>query len=109
MKRIVKFAAAAVVVTGALMAFTAANAGYFGPDYPDQSGAGYGPALLPPQAYQAYAFAPGPRQAYRGGTCWISTFDSTGYGYSGSCASNNVDLDADTLGQARPNKTFVRP
>ncbi len=113
MKRIVKIAAAAAVMAGALAAATAANAGYYGPDYPDQSGAGYAPgyAYAPPpaQAYQSYAFEPGPRQVYGGATCWISTFDSHGYGYYGSCASSNEDLDADTLGQARPNRTFVRP
>lgn len=118
MTRIVKFAAAAALVTGALMAATAANAGYYGPDYPGQSGAGYAPGYayvpgqLPAQAYQAYqayAYEPGPGQVYGGGTCWISTFDSHGYGYYGSCASSTDDLDADTLGQARPNKSFVRP
>ncbi len=114
MNRIAKFAAAATL-TGALTAATAANAGYFGPDYPNEPGYGYAPgyAYAPAPGYQAYAYEPGSAPLYRGpvsgGQCWISTNNSRAFGYYGSCASDNEDLDADTLGQARPNKSFTRP
>lgn len=126
MKRIVKFAAAASM-TGALALAAATpsqaasgrniavaanvasnsgyhNVGYFGPDYPNDPGYAYAPA----PGYQAYDYAPGPGPAY-GGRCWISTDNSRNLGYYGSCASDNQDMDAETLGQARPNKSFVRP
>jgi len=106
MNRIVKFAAAATMA-GALAAPVAANAGYFGPDYPNEPGYGYAPG------YQAYAYEPGSAPVYRGtaygGQCWVSTHNSRANGYYGSCASDNQDMDADALGQARPNISFTRP
>jgi hypothetical protein len=40
--------------------------------------------------------------------CWNSTSDSRNLGYYGSCAYGAFDTDAEKLGQARPNRRFVR-
>ena len=55
---------------------------------------------------QSYAYSPAPVAA--SGQCWVSTDNSRGYGYYGSCASNNKDTDAATLGTARRNVRPVR-
>ncbi len=131
MNKFMKLAAAAGVAGG--LALTAGppsraqdtssaavtEVGYFGPDYTQVPGDTYAPgytyapaaeayAYAPPQApgNGAYAYVPAPAYA---GSCWISTYDSKGYGYYGSCFSQQHDLDAETLGQARPNKSLSRP
>ncbi len=57
--------------------------------------------------YDAYAYA-GPIGA-RPGQCWVSTHNSRGYGYWGSCNTSNMDTDAGLLGQARPDVSLVPP
>jgi len=58
------------------------------------------------QARETYAYSPAPMAAPA--QCWVSTDSSRGYGYYGSCASNNKDTDAGALGQARRNVRQVR-
>jgi hypothetical protein len=123
------FGAGALV--GAAAAGAAYNGGYYGAGY------GYAPgyAYEPGYSYGGYAYAPGysyaPAPAYTYSApapqvtyersyayspapmaapaqCWVSTDSSRGYGYYGSCASNNKDLDAGALGQARRNVRPVR-
>lgn len=106
------FGAGALV--GAAAATAATNDGYYGPGYaPDYGPAYYGGgyATEPGYAYDtepayepAYAYEPmAPRR------CWVSTDSSRGFGYYGSCASQNKDTDAPTLGEARRNVSRVRP
>jgi hypothetical protein len=107
------FGAGALV--GAAAANAAANDGYYGPGYapsygPAYYGGGYayepgytydaGPAYAP-----AYAYEPpmAPRK------CWVSTDSSRGFGYYGSCASQNRDTDPGALGESRRNVTPLRP
>lgn len=105
---------------GALVGAAAASAAYNGPDYaygpdygPAYYGGGYtsgpGYAYEPAPAYEAapvyqpaYAYAPPP-------SCWVSTDNTRGFGYRGSCASHTKDTDAATLGQARRNLSIARP
>jgi len=98
---------------GALVGAAAASNAYYGPDYgPAYYGGGY--AYEPGYAYEAapayepaYAYEPAPMVAPS--SCWVSTDNTRGFGYRGSCATNTKDTDAATLGQARPNPSIVRP
>src|SRR4051794_27653487 len=105
--------------------------GYGYEDYAYDPGYAYGPApaysyaapapaytyAAPAPAYtyaqprvsyeRSYAYSPGPAMAAPA-QCWVSTDSSRGYGYYGSCASNNKDTDAGLLGQARRNVRAVR-
>jgi hypothetical protein len=126
------FGAGALV--GAAVASSAAPyyGGYYGPGYAYAPAPAYyddyayepGYTYAPGYAYQsapAYNYvAPAPRTTYRAtesyayspapvaapAHCWVSTDNTRGFGYYGSCASNNKDTDAATLGTARRN---VRP
>jgi Ni/Co efflux regulator RcnB len=111
-------AAAVGFGVGVLAGAAATNAAYggrvyepgYGPGYTYYApGDAYAPAYVPPvysaPAYQAYDYA-APAYPTR---CWVSTDNSRGYGYYGSCYSNNQDLDAGTLGQAQPNTGLVSP
>ena len=104
---------------GALVGAAAASSAYYGPDYgPAYYGGGY--AYEPGYAYEAapaydvapayepaYAYEPAPMARPR--SCWVSTDNTRGYGYYGSCASHTQDTDAATLGQSRRNLSVVRP
>jgi hypothetical protein len=103
------FGAGALI--GAAAANAAANDAYYGPDYgPAYYGRGY--AYEPGYAYEA-APAYEPAYAYEAPVmprrCWVSTDSTRGFGYYGSCASNNKDTDSGTLGEARRNVTPLRP
>jgi hypothetical protein len=69
---------------GALIgaAVVGSNSGYYnGP------GGYYGPSYYsdPGYAYQPEPVYAGPRRGYRGGSCWVVTDSSRGYGYYGAC------------------------
>lgn len=73
------FAAGAVV--GAAAANAARNNYYYGPGY-YEPGYAYEPAYV----YEpGYAYAPGPSRG-----CWVSTDDTRGFGYYGSCRNRNA-------------------
>jgi len=106
------FGAGALI--GAAAANAAANNAYYGPDYgPASYGGGY--AYEPGYAYEeapAYEAAPTyePAYAYEAPRqCWVSTDSTRGFGYYGSCASNNKDARPGTLDQPRRNVTPLRP
>ena len=106
------FGAGALV--GAAAANAAANNAYYGPDdAPAYYGGGY--AYEPGYAYEAQpaydepAYAAEPAPMLAPSSCWVSTDNTRGYGYRGSCASNNKDTDAATLGEARRNPSYIRP
>lgn len=98
---------------GALVGAAAASNAYNGPDYApgyygrdDGYQPGYASEAAP--AYEpAYAYERGPMSAPA--SCWVSTDNTRGFGYRGSCASQTKDTDAATLGQARRNVSVVRP
>lgn len=104
---------------GALVGAAAASSAYNGPDYtygPDYAPAYYGGgyAYQPGYAYEAvpayepaYAYEPAPMVAPS--SCWVSTDNTRGFGYRGSCASHTEDTDAATLGRTRRNVSVVRP
>lgn len=111
------FGAGALVGAAAV---SAANQNYYrGPAYYD-GGYAYGPVYEEP-AYvytrpaPAYVYEPAPRyyatEAYAAapsGGCWVSTDNTRGFGYYGSCASSTVDTDAATLGRAKRNVQPIR-
>ena len=104
---------------GALVGAAAASNAYgpgYGPayydgGYADEPGYAYdepGPAYDAAPAYEpAYAYEPA--RVAAPSSCWVSTDSSRGFGYYGSCASQNKDTDAPTLGEARRNVSRVRP
>lgn len=118
------FGAGALVGAAVASAATAPYyGGYYGPDYAYgpgytyygdyayEPGYTYAPAPAytyaapqPRVGYESYAYSPAPAQ------CWVSTDSSRGYGYYGSCATNNKDTGAaHTHGQAQRNVSVVRP
>jgi hypothetical protein len=71
---------------GAIIGTVVGNGGYY-------YGPGYGPGYYAPGYYgpAPYAYVPAPvyvqpvPRNYRGGSCWIETDSSRGYGYYGPC------------------------
>jgi len=74
------------LAAGAIIGSMAAQQGYYGDGYYSAPGY-YGPDYYGPGPY-AYEPAPVyvvPRRAYRGGSCWIATDTTRGFGYYGPC------------------------
>jgi hypothetical protein len=111
--RCTKYATGATLAGAlAVAAVSSAHAQYYySPGYYPGYAYAYEPiyAVAPAPAYTyavpadgyGYVYAPPP-------VCWNSTSDSRNFGYYGSCAYGAIDTDADTLGQARPNRRLVR-
>jgi hypothetical protein len=122
------FGAGALVGAAVASSATPYYGGYYGPgyayapgysyydDYAYEPGYTYA-APAPAYTYAApaprvtyersYAYSPAP-MAVAPAQCWVSTDNTRGFGYYGSCASNTKDTDAATLGTARRNVRPVR-
>ena len=101
-------AAYPLIVLSHILVFSIACLGLNGPGYYP----GYAYAYEPSYAYVAPAYPyPAPAYGYVYApppTCWNSTSNSRNFGYYGSCAYGAMDDDAESLGQARPNRRLVR-
>ena len=71
------------LAAGAIIGSMAAQQGYYGePGYAYGPGYYYGPG---PYAYEPAPVYVVPRRVYRGGSCWIATDTTRGFGYYGPC------------------------
>ena len=105
--RLIKYPTAATLAGALAVAAVASSAYgqyYYGPGYVYAYEPSYA-YVAPADTYAApvygYVYAPPP-------VCWNSASDSRNFGYYGSCAYGTIDTDAETLGQARPNRRLVR-